>query len=367
MRVSTAVGAVALFILAAACGGDDSSGGSSGGADGGVAPADAATSNDGTTTNDGGGNRDGGTTGDGSTSNDSGGTSDAGPTDPAPVIGGCQLFPNDNPWNTRIDDPVAYPVHPNASTYAANMHATAALHPSWGDYSTNKYGIPWQTVGAGQTKVPITFTFPAESDPGPYPFPLTIKLEAPSASHGIVLDTSTCSLYETSATTPSGTGFQAYSGAKFDLGSNALRRDGWVSTDAAGLPILPGLVRLAEVQAGAVNHAIRFTMNNTQSAYIHPAVHGSGLTGTQYPPMGLRLRLKASFSLSGFSGPALVILTAMKKYGVILADNGSNWYVSGDSDDGWTNLMGAINTAFGSVHGGDFEAVSSGAISTVGL
>ena len=290
-----------------------------------------------------------------------------------PNIGGCDIFPPDDAWNTRIDDPVAYPLHPNAATYAANMDPTRALHPDWGDWTTNQYGIPWQIVASTQAPVPISFTAgSAESDPGPYPIPPNAKVEggaggAGGDQHVLVLQAGTCMLYELYQGAFTSPGWSCTSAAKFDLGSNALRPDGWTSTDAAGLPILPGLVKLAEVKAGAIKHALRFTVAKTQQAYIHPATHAAGAADTSLPPMGLRVRLKASFDTSGLSGPALVIATAMKQYGLILADNGSSWYVTGDSDDGWTPLMGGISTALGSIHGSDFEAVMTGAISSAGL
>ena len=174
-------------------------------------------------------------------------------------------------------------------------------------------------------------------------------------------------LYETWDTTYVGPGWDAGSGAKFNLTSNTLRPDGWTSGDAAGLPILPGLVKVSEVNAGAINHAIRFTVAHTQQGYIHPATHAAGNSNTSLPPMGLRLRLKATFDTSSYSGPTLVILTAMKEYGLILADNGSNWYISGDSDDGWNAIMDQIVTDFGGVTGSDFEAVYTGDISTNNL
>jgi hypothetical protein len=185
--------------------------------------------------------------------------------------------------------------------------------------------------------------------------------------HVLVLDTGTCTLYETWSSSQNGSGWSCGSGAKFDLRSNGLRHDGWTSADAAGLPILPGLVRLAEVQAGAIQHALRFTVSSTQQAYIHPATHAAGSADTSLPPMGLRVRLKASFDLSPFSGPAKVVLLAMQQYGLILADNGGNWFVSGDSDDGWSSLMDAMLKAFSQVHGSDFEAVDTGPLSTAGL
>ncbi len=283
-----------------------------------------------------------------------------------PTIGGCQIYPADNPWNTRVDDPQAYPVHPNSATYLANMSPGSHLHADWGDWTSSKYGIPWETVPGSQPLVPVTFDDADESDPGPYPFPPDARIEGGAGSggdmHVLVLDTGTCTLYETYASAYVGPGWSCSSGAKFDLTSNALRPDGFTSADAAGLPILPGLVRVAEVQAGAINHAIRFTVSRTQQGYIHPATHSAGTSNTSLPPLGLRLRLKASFDVSQYSGAAAVILTAMKEYGVILADNGSNWFISGDSDDAWLPLMDGVNAAFGAIHGSDFEAVQTGDI-----
>lgn len=282
----------------------------------------------------------------------------------APTIGGCTIFPADNPWNTRIDDPQKFAVHAMSATYIASMSPTAHLHPDWGDWSTDHYGIPWQTVSATQARVPMTFMYATESDPGPYPFPANALVEGGAGSggdmHVLVLETGSCALYETWSSTFSNPGWSCGSGAKFDLGSNALRPDGWTSADAAGLAIFPGLVKVSEVQAGAIQHALRFTVSSTQQAFIHPATHAAGKADTSLPPMGLRLRLKASFQTSAFSGPALVILTAMKQYGLIVADNGSNWFVTGDSDDAWTPLMDGIIQALNQVHGSDFEAVDTG-------
>jgi hypothetical protein len=285
-----------------------------------------------------------------------------------PTYGGCQLFPADNPWNQRVD---TLPLNSNSATYIANMAPTTHLHPDWGDWSTNHYGIPWQTVPGSQAMVPMTFQYADESDPGPYPFPANALVEGGANSggdmHVLVIDSGNCKLYETWSSTYSNPGWSCGSGAIFDLTSNALRTDGWTSADAAGLPVMPGLVKVSEVNAGAINHAIRFTVASSYNGYIHPATHAAGSSNSSLPPMGLRLRLKASFDTSPFSGATLVILTAMKQYGIILADNGSNWYISGDSDDGWTNLMGQISTDFGKVHGSDFEVVDTGPVSTAGL
>jgi hypothetical protein len=289
----------------------------------------------------------------------------------SPVIGGCSVFPADNPWNTRIDDTTAFPVDPNWSMYEGTMNLSTHLHPDWGDWSMDHYGIPWQTVPSTQPGVPMSFMYASQSDPGPYPFPANALVEGGSDSggdmHVLVLQEGTCLLYETWSSLYSGPGWTCGSGAKFDLSSNKLRPDGWTSADAAGLPILPGLVKVAEVKAGKIQHAIRFTMNQTQQGYIHPATHAAGDMNPALPPMGLRLRLKASFDTSTFKGPSLVIATALKEYGLILADNGSDWYFQGDSDDRWTPLMCDLLNDFDMVHGSDFEAVHTGEISTAGL
>jgi hypothetical protein len=290
-----------------------------------------------------------------------------------PSIGGCSVFPADNPWNTRIDDTTKFPVNAQWTAYQGTMNTTKHLHPDWGDWSTDHYGIPWEVVPASQPGVPVTFNYADQSDPGPYPIPPDAKVEGGANSggdmHVLVVQQGACLLFETWSSTQSasGSGWTCGSGAKFDLGSDALRPDGWTSADAAGLPILPGLVKVSEVTAGAVKHAMRFTMSKTQQGYIHPATHAAGDSDATLPPMGLRLRLKASFDTSSFTGPTLVILTAMKQYGLILADNGSDWYVSGDSDDAWTPLMDQLVSDFDKVTGGDFEAVDTGPISTAGL
>jgi hypothetical protein len=290
---------------------------------------------------------------------------------PVPTIGGCAIFPADNPWNTRIDDTTKFPIHGMWPAYQANMSLTTHLHPDWGTWSTDHYGIPWQTVPASQPTAPMTFEYADESDPGPYPFPADVRVEGGAGSggdmHVLVIETGSCSLYETWSSTYQAPGWMCGSGAKFDLKSNALRPDGWTSADAAGLPVLPGLVKVAEVQAGAIHHAVRFTMSRSQQAYIHPATHAAGNADPTLPPMGLRLRLKASFDVSTYSAPAKVVLVALQQYGMILADNGSNWYVSGDSDDAWAPLMDDLVSDLAKVHGSDFEAVETGPISTAGL
>jgi hypothetical protein len=300
-----------------------------------------------------------------------------------PTIAGCNIFPADNPWNLDVS---AYPLNANGATYLANMSPSTGFHPDWGTV-TEEYGIPFST-GTGAPPQPLTWTEDwglTESDPLPcptgsnkccYPIPLNAPIEGgPSAAtdsdrHVLYIDTAgaptNCTLYELyNAQNPTGgSGWTAANGAIFHLGSNALRTDGWTSADAAGLPVLPGLVRYDEVMAGEIRHAIRFTVSKSYQGYIHPATHAAGNSNASLPPMGLRLRLKASFATSGFSGPTLVILTAMKKYGIILADNGSNWYISGESNEGWADSMDGLVSGLGKVHGSDFEVVDTGPVLT---
>ncbi|MBV8446287.1 MAG: hypothetical protein JOZ92_10260, partial [Candidatus Dormibacteraeota bacterium] len=222
-----------------------------------------------------------------------------------PDIGGCQVFPADNPWNQDIS---SAPVDPNSATYIARIDSFRQfLHPDFG--SNPSYGIPYVVVPGSQPMVPITFdAYGDESDPGPYPVPLNAPVEAGSDHHVLVLDSGNCTLYEMYAATQQGVGWTCASGAVFHLNSNALRPDGWTSADAAGLPILPGLVTYDEVASGVISHALRFTVDQTQNGFIHPATHEAGVADASDPPMGMRLRLKASFDLSPFHGEALVIL-----------------------------------------------------------
>jgi hypothetical protein len=276
-----------------------------------------------------------------------------------PVIAGCQIFPDDNPWNQAVD---RLPRDPNSDNYVTSIGLFSHLHPDFG--SNPSYGFPFVKVGGGQPRVPLTFSYPDESDPGPYPIPPNAPIEGGSAStgdrHVLVLDTTNCMLYETFSSYYQPPGWRAGSGAVFDLRSNALRPDTWTSSDAAGLPILPGLVRYEEVAAGEVNHAIRFTIVNSQRKYVYPATHfASSSLDPNRPPMGLRLRLKADYKITGFSGQALVILKALKKYGIIVADNGSDWFISGESNRLWKddNLEQLKN-----VPGSAFEVVDASAM-----
>jgi hypothetical protein len=273
-----------------------------------------------------------------------------------PTIGGCAVFPSSNAWNQDIS---RAPVDPNSSAYIARIDSFRQfLHPDFG--SDPSYGIPYVVVPGTQPRVPITFTaYGSESDPGPYPVPLNAPVESGSDAHVLVVDSGDCHLYEMYDAHQQGNGWDAGSGAVFNLGSNALRPDTWTSADAAGLPILPGLARYDEVAAGVINHALRFTVDESQNGFIHPATHQAGVANPSDPPMGARFRLRASFDLSSFHGEALVILTALKRYGMIVADNGSSWYISGATDSRWNdNDLNQLK----SVPGSAFEAVATGQI-----
>jgi len=261
------------------------------------------------------------------------------------------------------------------------MALGTSLHPDWGTYAEN-YGIPI-TAGPAGAPVPLTWTAkwgPTESDPLPcpsgggnfcYPIPLAAKIEggagakSTSDRHLLFLATDAapdhCVLYELYNTqNQSGPGFTAANGAIWHLDTNALRPEGWTSADAAGLPIMPGLVRVAEVRSGAITHAIRMTMNKSRQAYIHPATHAAGTAAASLPPMGLRLRLKAGFDASSLPAPAKVVASALQRYGVMLADNGSDWYIGGESSDDWADLMSDLVSGLSTIKGSDFEIVKTG-------
>jgi len=341
------IGAV-IGLAVAACtstGPTGSSGGSSG------ASTTAAGTTGGAST--GGGSTTGGATTGATTSTTTGGNTGL------PVIGGCQIFPADNPWNRDITND---PLDPNSDNYMAYMtQGGANVHPDFGSDPT--YGIPYVVVPASQPKVPIQFLY-SDSDPGPYPIPPNPPIEAGSDRHILVLENGSCTLYEVGSaqmmTIGGQAGWACNAGAIFHLGSNQLRTDCATSADAAGLPILPGLVRYAEATSGAYHHAVRFTMANTQQAFIHPATHyASGITDTNAPPMGLRLRLKASFDLSSYTGSALAVATALKHYGMLLADNGSDFYLSGETNTSWDdNDLNQLKQIPGSA----FEVVQSGTV-----
>jgi hypothetical protein len=271
----------------------------------------------------------------------------------------CQIFPASNPINQEI---AHAPVSSDSAKYIASIGASLHLHP---DFGTNPgYGIPYTIVGPHQPRVPIRFTeFGEESNPGPYPIPANAPVEGAGEEgdrHVLVLQEGTCKLYELYNAHRSGSGWGAGSGAIFNLRSNALRPNGWTSADAAGLPILPLLVRYEDVRGGQIDHALRVTVPHTQKGYIHPATHyASDTADSSLPPMGLRLRLRASFDLSSYHGESLIILRALKRYGLIVADNGSSWYLTGAPDPRWNdeNLEQLKR-----VPGSAFEAVDTGAI-----
>lgn len=250
----------------------------------------------------------------------------------APTLPGapaCTVFPAGSVWNARIDN---RPVATGSATMVAAIGVDATFHMDFGSYAG--YGIPYQVVDGSTPRRSVSFDYADESDPGPYPIPASPLIEGGSDRHLLAVDRDTCRLYELYAVAKAADGsWSAGSGAWWDLASNALRPAGWTSADAAGLPILPGLVRYDEVAAGAIDHALRFTAPVTRRAYIYPARHfASSSTSTSLPPMGLRFRLKAGANLAGLSPDALVIAVALQRYGMILADNGSPWYVSGMSD-----------------------------------
>jgi hypothetical protein len=281
------------------------------------------------------------------------GTSKA-PQPEAPIPGSsCTVFPADNVWNTDVS---RLPVNSKSATWLRSMNSgSTLLHP---DFGKSPYGLPFAVVDDSHPTVAIDFTYASESDPGPYPFGPDIPLEQGSDRHALIVNRDTCVLFELFAAHWHQGDPYAGSGAIFDLSSNDLRPDTWTSADAAGLPILPGLVRYDEVAAGAIDHAIRFTADLTDCHHIWPARHDAGTCNSNYPPMGARFRLKATFSLHGFSGKAKVILRAMKHYGLILADNGSNWFFQGTEDQLWTNrLLDQLKTIPASA----FEAVDESA------
>jgi len=281
-----------------------------------------------------------------------------------PTIEGCLIFPTNNIWNIPIDN---LPVDPNSSTYINTIGAGTGLHPDFGsgEWNGGPIGIPFTTVPGTQPKVDITFYYGEESDPGPYPIPPDAPIEGGSDStgdrHVLVLETDNCILYELFDAHPQGNNsWYAGSGAVFDLSSHKLRPDTWTSADAAGLPILAGLVRYDEVISGEIKHAIRFTAPQTQKAHIWPARHhASHLTDYIYPPMGQRFRLKADYDISGFSLDVQTILKAFKRYGIILSDNGSAWFISGVPDPRWDN---DILRQLREVKGSDFEAVDESSL-----
>ncbi|MCZ7535514.1 MAG: hypothetical protein M5T61_05895 [Acidimicrobiia bacterium] len=279
-----------------------------------------------------------------------------------PSVGGCRVLPADNAWNTDVSK---LPVHRRSRRFITNINSDGPtkLHADFG--GGGKYGIPYVTVAKDQHRWPIVYTaYGDESDPGPFPIPRRAPVEGGRRSDGdrhvLVVQRGSCRLFELYRAFWRNDHWEADSGAKWNLRSNRLRPRGWTSADAAGLPILPGLVRYDEVAAGEVRHAIRFTVRRTQRGYVLPATHfASSSTDAGRPPMGLRLRLKRSYDLSRFHGQARVILRALKRYGMIVADNGENWFLTGAADPRWDDEdLDQLKT----VPGRAFEVVNTGRV-----
>lgn len=285
--------------------------------------------------------------------------SPATPQAAAPPGTTCQVFPADNIWNTDIS---TLPVNTQSAAWLASSGASSGrlLHP---DFGGPPYGMPFNVVDNTHATASPTFLYASESDAGPYPWGSDLQIEGGSDAHMLTINKDTCKLYETFATNYNGPQ-TAGSGAIFDMSSSALRTDGWTSADAAGLPIFPGLVRLDEVQAGAIKHAIRFTVQQTDTSHLWPARHDAGAASNpNLPPMGARFRLKAGFDISGFNAAAQVVLTAMKHYGLIVADNGSNWFFQGTEDAGWNNEPYATMVAqLKTIPASAFEAVDESSL-----
>ena len=264
----------------------------------------------------------------------------------------CPIFPATNVWNTPVS---SLPVAANSAAMIGAIGIDGSVHPDFGSYLG--YGIPY-TVVPGKTtpKVKVKFEYADESDRVGYPIPAHPNQESSGDGHILLVDKDACKLYELYDASGRGSSWKAGSGAVWDLRSNRLRRDGWTSADAAGLPILPGLVRYDEVAGGAIRHALRFTAEHTARAHIYPARHDAGSGDASLPPMGLRVRLKASFDISKYGKQSRVVLQALKTYGMILADNGSNWYISGASDRRYND---DDLHQLGRIKGSDFEVVDT--------
>jgi hypothetical protein len=281
----------------------------------------------------------------------------------AATLGGCPVFPPDNPWNQRVD---RLPVLGNSDAIVRSIGATDTMHADFGSglWDGGPIGIPFVTVGGSQPKVPVSFDYADESDRGPYPIPSQVPIEggrnADGDRHVIVVDRKRCRLYEVFGAYPRGSSWTAGSGAIWNLRSNKLRPRGWTSADAAGLPILPGLARYDEVKRGRIDHALRFTTDRTRRAFIYPARHfASDLTDPNLPAMGQRLRLRRNYDISRFPRQARIVLKTLKRFGMIVADNGSPWYLSGAPDSRWSNDQ--LRT-LGRVAGSAFEVVDTAAL-----
>jgi hypothetical protein len=264
------------------------------------------------------------------------------------------IFPRSNPWNQRVDK---LPVAANSPTLIRSIGLDTGLHADFGSgtWDGGPIGIPFDVVTRATPRAKVSFEYADESDRVGYPIPRRVHIESGSDHHALLVDRDTCRLYELGGLQRAGGRWHAWAGAVWSLRSNRLRPAGWTSADAAGLPILPGLARWDEVRRGVIDHALRFTAARTRRAYVWPARHyASSSTDPSLPPMGLRVRLKASFDVRPFPRQARIVLVALKRYGMLLADNGSNWYISGAPSPGWSNVQ--LHT-LGQVTGSDFEVV----------
>jgi hypothetical protein len=281
----------------------------------------------------------------------------------SPMLGGCPVFPATSVWNQRVD---TLPVAPDSAALIASIGVGSPVHADFGSglWDGSRIGIPYVVVNGKTTpRSRLSFEYADESDKGPYPIPANVPIEGQPAvtdgdRHAIIVDRSACKLYELYALQRQGNRWTAGSGAIWNLRSNALRPAGWTSADAAGLPILPGLARWdGDASTGAIDHALRFTAPRTRNTYIYPARHeASSSSDPSLPPMGLRVRLKASVDISRLPRQARIVATALKRYGMILADNGSPWYVSGAPSPHWSNDQ---LHALGQLTGADFEVVDT--------
>jgi hypothetical protein len=268
----------------------------------------------------------------------------------------CPVLPRSNPWNKRVD---RLPVAKNSAAIIASIGTGTGLHADFGSglWEGSPIGIPFDVVTRSTPRSRVTFEYDDESDHVGYPIPKKVHIEGGSDHHALLLDRSACRLYELGGLEKQSGRWHAWAGATWSLRSNKVRPAGWTSADAAGLPIFPGLARFDEARRGVIDHALRFTVQRTRRAYIYPARHfASSLTDPSLPPMGLRVRLKASFDVRPFPRQARIVLTALKRYGMIVADNGSDWYISGAPSPGWSNDQ--LHT-LGQVKGSSFEVVDT--------
>ena len=276
-----------------------------------------------------------------------------------PTAAGCPVFPKSNPWNQRVD---RLPVAQDSATMIRSIGLETGLHADFGAglWEGAPIGIPFDVVTRATPRSRVSFEYADESDRVRYPIPRPVDIEGGSDQHALLIDKTACRLYELGGLERSGGRWAAWAGAVWNLRSNRLRRAGWTSADAAGLPIFPGLARYDEVRRGVIDHALRFTAARTRRAYLWPARHyASSSTDPALPPMGLRVRLKASFDVRPFPRQAQIVLVALKRYGMLLADNGSCWYVSGAPSPGWSNDQ--LHT-LSRVKGSNFEVVDASSL-----